>query len=350
MKVYWFLPTAGDGRYLGTSEGERSSSIGYLKQVAIACDENGFEGILVPTGRRCEDAWVLASNLAGETEKLKFLVAMRPGLMSPALSARMAATLDRISNGRVLLNVVQGGNPIELAGEGLHLTRDDRYKMADEFLTVWRNMFTEKSVNFQGDFLHIEGGGLDHFPVQKPYPPLFLGGASRAAQEVAARNVDVFLTWGEPVDIVEKRIAEVKQLAKKEGRELQYGLRIHVIVRETEREAWEAAESLIKYVDEDIIEETRKKFSVFDSKAQTEMTSLSMNHANSLQIRKGLWAGIGLVREGAGTALVGDPDQVLSYMKEYQKAGISHFILSGYPHLEEAYRVGELLLPRLKDS
>jgi alkanesulfonate monooxygenase len=174
MELFWFIPTHGDGRYLATGIGGRSCSFSYLKQIAQAVDRLGFTGALLPTGRSCEDAWVVASSLMAVTEQMHFLVAIRPGLMSPGVAARMAATFDRLSNGRLLINVVTGGDPIELAGDGVHLGHDARYELTDEFLTVWREMLEasnltngrEQEVNFSGEYLQIKGGKL-LFPLYK---------------------------------------------------------------------------------------------------------------------------------------------------------------------------------------
>ena len=348
MEVFWFLPTAGEGRYLGTDIGKREVTIDYLEQVAKAVDTLGFDGALLPTGVACEDSWVIASSLVPVTKRMKFLVAVRPGFVAPPVAARMAATLNEISGGRLLLNIVQGGDPKELAGDGLHLTHDQRYEMSDEFLLIWNQLFKQESVTFKGNYFTIENGRL-HPSKIKQSPPLYIGGTSASAYEVAAKHVDYYLTWGEPVDVVKTRIDTVRKLAEAQGREVKFGIRLHVIVRETEKEAWDAAEELIKYIDQRTIDGMRKKMATFDSDAQKRMSDISYNNRASLEISPGLWAGIGLAREGAGTALVGDPDQVAANMKRYQEAGVDTFILSGYPHLEESYRVAELLFPRLKE-
>ena len=348
MEVFWFLPTAGEGRYLGTDIGKREVTIDYLEQVAKAVDTLGFDGALLPTGVACEDSWVIASSLVPVTKRMKFLVAVRPGFVAPPVAARMAATLNEISGGRLLLNIVQGGDPKELAGDGLHLTHDQRYEMSDEFLLIWNQLFKQESVTFKGNYFTIENGRL-HPSKIKQSPPLYIGGTSASAYEVTAKHVDYYLTWGEPVDVVKTRIDTVRKLAEAQGREVKFGIRLHVIVRETEQEAWDAAEELIKYIDQRTIDGMRKKMAAFDSDAQKRMSDISYNNRESLEISPGLWAGIGLAREGAGTALVGDPDQVAANMKRYQEAGVDTFILSGYPHLEESYRVAELLFPRLKE-
>ena len=347
MQILWFIPTHGDGRYLGTAMGGRAVTPEYLRQIAQAVDNLGYTGALLPTGRSCEDAWIAASSLISFTNRMKFLVAIRPGIVSPAVAARMAATFDRMSNGRLLVNVVTGGDPVELAGDGLHLSHDDRYDLTDEFLTVWRGVLRGKTIDLDGRYLKIKGAKLLFPPVQSPYPPLWFGGSSAAAKRVAAKHIDVYLTWGEPPDQVAQKIEEVRQLAAEQGRTVRFGIRLHVIVRETESEAWDAANQLIKYVDDEAIATAQKAFARADSEGQQRMSQLHGGSREALEISPNLWAGVGLVRGGAGTALVGDPDTVARRMLEYTELGIETFIFSGYPHLEEAYRVAELLFPRL---
>ncbi|MFN8594445.1 MAG: FMNH2-dependent alkanesulfonate monooxygenase [Thermomicrobiales bacterium] len=345
--VFWFIPTHGDGRYLGTTEAGRATTHAYMRQIAQAADDLGYQGVLLPTGVSCEDAWIVASSMIPLTRRLKFLVAIRPGLMSPSLGARMAATFDRLSNGRLLVNVVTGGDPVELAGDGLHLDHDARYDITDEFLTVWRRELAGENVDLAGKYLDIRGGKLLIPGVQRPHPPLYFGGSSPAAQRVAAKHVDLYLTWGEPPDQVADKIAAVRRLAAAEGRTLRFGIRLHVIVRETEREAWVAAESLISRVDDETVRRAQQVFARMDSHGQARMAALHGGSRAQLEISPNLWAGVGLVRGGAGTALVGDADTVAERMREYSEVGIDTFILSGYPHLEEAYRFAELVFPRL---
>ena len=347
MQILWFIPTHGDGRYLGSAIGGRAVTPEYLRQIAQAVDNLGYTGALLPTGRSCEDAWIAASSLISVTNRMKFLVAIRPGIVSPGVAARMAATFDRMSNGRLLVNVVTGGDPVELAGDGLHLSHDDRYDLTDEFLTVWRGIVRGETIDLDGRYLKIKGGKLLFPPVQNPYPPLWFGGSSAAAKHVAAKHIDVYLTWGEPPDQVAQKIEEVRQLAAEQGRTVRFGIRLHVIVRETESEAWDAANQLIKYVDDEAIATAQKAFARADSEGQRRMSQLHGGSREALEISPNLWAGVGLVRGGAGTALVGDPDTVVQRMLEYHELGIETFIFSGYPHLEEAYRVAELLFPRL---
>jgi alkanesulfonate monooxygenase len=347
MEIFWFLPTHGDGRYLGSAEQARSVNYAYLKQVAQAADELGFQGVLLPTGRSCEDAWVVASTLVPVTTKLKFLVAIRPGIISPTAAARMAATFDRLSNGRLLVNVVTGGDPDEAVGDGVFLSHDERYEVTEEFLQIWREAVAGKAISLNGKHLRVENAKVLYPAVQKPHPPLYFGGSSKVAYGLAARQVDVYLTWGEPPAQVEEKIATVRRLAAEQGRSLKFGIRLHVIVRETDQEAWTAANDLIRYVDDQTVAKAQKAFARFDSEGQRRMAQLHSGSREQLQVSPNLWAGVGLVRGGAGTALVGDPATVAKRMQEYVDLGIETFILSGYPHLEEAYRVADLLFPHL---
>jgi alkanesulfonate monooxygenase len=347
MDVFWFIPTHGDGRYLGTAVGGRAITPDYLRQLAIATDQLGYAGALLPTGRSCEDAWITASSLIAVTQRMKFLVAIRPGITSPGVAARMASTFDRLSKGRLLINVVTGGDPAELAGDGLHLDKTARYELTDEFLHVWRGVMQGERVDFEGKHLTVKGAKLLFPPVQEPYPPLYFGGSSASAKEVAAKHVDLYLTWGEPPAQVAEKIAEVRSLAAQHGRTLRFGIRLHGIVRETEAEAWEAANRLIRYLDDDTIAAAQTALGTSDSEGQRRMMALHQGGRDALEVSPNLWAGVGLVRGGAGTALVGNPDQVAARIQEYADLGIDTFIFSGYPHLEEAYRFAELVFPKL---
>ncbi len=259
----------------------------------------------------------------------------------------MAATLDRLSDGRLLVNVVTGGDPLEARGDGLFLDHDERYRLTDEFLTIWRRMLGGETVTFTGKHLKVEAAKLLIPGWQRPHPPLYFGGSSPAGQAVAAEHVDLYLTWGEPPALVAEKIATMRALAAARGRGLRFGIRLHVIVRERAEDAWDAADDLIRYVSDEQIVDAQRTFARFDSVGQKRMVELHRGRRDRLEISPNLWAGIGLLRGGAGTALVGDPRTVAARIEEYAALGIDTFILSGYPHLEEAYRVAELLFPFL---
>ena len=259
----------------------------------------------------------------------------------------MAATLDRLSGGRLLINVVAGGDPDEAQGDGIFLGHDARYLATDEFLSIWRALLSGETLDFSGNFLQVKGAKVLYPPVQKPHPPLYFGGSSPAGHEIAAKHVDVYLTWGEPPSAVREKIEGVRALAATHGRTLRFGIRLHVIVRKTSDAAWAAANELIGHLDDDTIQAAQRSFARFDSEGQRRMSSLHEGKRDRLEVSPNLWAGVGLVRGGAGTALVGEPAIVAERMLEYRELGVETFILSGYPHLEEAYRTAELLFPHL---
>ena len=347
LGIFWFLPTSGDTRYLGTSNFGRQPSMEYLKQIAVTSEQLGYDGLLIPTGSGCHDPWVVAASVAQATQRIKLLVALRTSLGSPVATARATATLDQASHGRILLNVVPGGDAAELAADGVFLSHDERYEAADEYLRIWRDVLAGKAVNFHGKHHRVEDA-RNFFPaVQQPHPPLYFGGSSPAAHALAAEHVDTYLSWGEPPAAVGEKIADVRQRAAAHGRTLSYGVRLHVIVRETSAEAWAAADKLISHLDDATIQKIQQRYSTMDSVGQARMAALHGGRRDQLVVAPNLWAGVGLVRGGAGTALVGNPEEVAARLKEYVDLGVDRFVLSGYPHLEESIRFAELVFPLL---
>jgi alkanesulfonate monooxygenase len=349
LDLFWFIPVSGDGSYLGTAEGHRPADFRYLKQIAQAADNLGFKGVLIPTGKGCDDPLVTAAALASHTENLKFLVALRPGVQSPTFAARQSAAVDRVSRGRFIVNIVTGGNPGELAADGFHLPHDERYAHTAEFLAVYRELLAGKRVDLDGKYVQVKGANLEFPPVQQPRPQIWFGGSSDTALDVAAEHADVYLTWGETPDKVKLKLDEVRVRAARHGRTVKFGLRIHLIVRETDAEAWEVADRLIEKLPDEAIAAAQRKFaeesdSIGQKRQSAQITGRSRE---ALEIAPNLWAGLGLVRGGAGTALVGSPTTVAARLREYQDLGIETIIASGYPHLEEAYKVAELLFPEL---
>ena len=357
---HWFLPTSGDGRNvtnvidrLGQTAMSRPADVEYLAEVAKAAERAGFEAVLTPTGSGCEDAWVTCAAVAQHTEKLKFIVAFRPDAIAPAWAAHQAATFQRLTGGRLLLNVVTGGDPVEQRSFGDHLDKETRYRRTGEFLEIVKRSWSGEIYDHQGEFFHLEQGGLRLGLDEVGPPRVYFGGASPPALEVAGRYADTWLTWGEPVETVAERLFPVREKAEAAGREIKCGLRIHVISRDTEEEAWLEADRILEAIDPEQVAAAREKFSRMESTAQARMTDLSHSDAtdsidrDALVIAPNLWAGVGLVREGAGTAIVGSHEQVAERLLEYRDIGIDEFILSGYPHLEEALNFGEYVRPLL---
>lgn len=365
ITLHWFLPTYGDSRNImagghgsGLEAGPREPSLAYLKQIALAAETNGFESMLVPTGQWCNDAWVASSALIPETSRLKFLIAFRPGIINPVLIGQQAQTFQDLSKGRLLLNVVIGGEDSEQRTFGDDTTKIQRYERADEALEITSHLWRENTpLDYEGEYYQTRGSQLARLPYA--VPPIYFGGSSEKGIEVAGKHSDVYLTWGEPLPAVSEKLSRVAAAAKAAGRdegELEYGIRLHVISRETEDEAWEEAQRLLDGVDEEKVREIQKKLATSQSEGQRRMTELhnqgsgfkTGDDARSLEIAPNLWAGVGLIRGGAGTALVGSHRQVAERIAEYREAGLKHVVLSGYPHLEETYAVGEGVVPELQ--
>ncbi len=354
LTFHWFLPTAGDGRSvveyskanpISVSGAQRPPSIDYLAHVARTAEYAGFTGVLTPTGTWCEDAWLTTAALIRETRTLKFLVAFRPGVISPTLAAQMAATYQRISGGRLLLNVVTGGDTVEQERFGDFADHDERYARTDEFLAVVRGAWTGRPFDFTGRYYSVVGAQVSAAP--DPIPQVYFGGSSAAALPVAARRADVYLTWGEPPAAVAEKIGRVRALAEAEGRDVRFGIRLHVITRDTAAEAWGEAAKLLDAMDPALIASAQRQLGASQSEGQRRMLALHHGSTDSLEVSPNLWAGIGLTRAGAGTALVGSHEQVADRIEEYGALGISEFVLSGYPHVEEALWFAEGVRPVL---
>ncbi|MEV4627157.1 LLM class flavin-dependent oxidoreductase [Micromonospora sp. NPDC049523] len=355
LTFHWFLPTYGDSRDIvggghglaaGTAGGARPATVAYLGQIARTAEQLGFEGALTPTGAWCEDAWLATAMLSEVTERLKFLVAFRPGMLSPTLAAQMASTFQRLSNGRLLLNVVTGGESHEQRAYGDFLDKDARYARTDEFLHVVRALWRGETVTHDGPHVRVEQAKLGRLP--DPVPPIYFGGSSKAAGPVAVAHSDVYLTWGEPPAQVAEKLAWIRGLAAEAGRELRFGIRLHVIARDTSEQAWAQAQRLLDGIPEADIKAVQAGLARSESEGQRRMIALHGGSRDGLEIAPNLWAGVGLVRGGAGTALVGSHTEIADRIAEYHALGITEFILSGHPHVEEAYWFGEGVLPILR--
>lgn len=366
LALHWFLPTTGDGRdvvgaRIADSGGRvapsatRAPDAGYLQQVALAADTLGFEGVLTPTGTWCEDAWITSATLAAQTRRLRFIVAVRPSSLSPTAAAQQASTLHAFSGGRVDLNVVTGGDPADLHRFGDWLDHEQRYARTEEFLRVLRGAWSGEPFDLDGDHFRVRGATVARVPSVPPR--IFFGGASAAAARVSAVHADVHVAWAEPPDGVREQLDLVR--AQLTGRPAglappAFGLRVHVITRDTAAEAWAVADRMLAGLDPREVAAARQRFAGHDSEGQRRMNRLSDlgrlrdgAPGGGLEVSANLWAGFGLVRPRAGTALVGSHEQVADRLAEYHELGVTHVILSGQPHVEEAYAVAEGLRPAL---
>jgi len=334
--------------------GDRPADLKNLVQLAQAAEINGFEAVLTPTGQWCEDAWLTCAMLIGTTESLKHLVALRPGLVSPLLAAQMATTFQWQSKGRLMLNVVTGGESIEQRAFGDFLPKEARYARCSEFLDIVRRLWTsEDPVDAAGEQLRVEQASLARRP--DPLPPVFFGGSSPEAGHVAAQHADTYLTWGERPEQVKEKLDWIRGLAAAQDRQLSYGIRLHVISRDTSEQAWSEAQRLLGALNPETVAAAQRSLARSESVGQRRMRQLhgggddfaAGTDARRLEIYPNLWSGVGLVRGGAGTALVGSHEEVADRIAEYAELGLDHFILSGYPHLEEAYIFGEGVRPIL---
>jgi len=322
-----------------------------MQSHAKSIDQLGFDGALLATGPGTgPEPWITAASLINITEQLKFLVAVHPSLLSPTKFAQLAHTVDAFSGGRLLVNIISGAGSFESVG--VSLTHDERYRHTDEFLDVYRRIAVGETVDFEGEFVRVKGATNPLPSVQTPYPPLWFGGSSDPAIEVAAKHIDTYLTWGEPPELAGEKISRVRARAAEFGRKIRFGIRLTVIVRDTEQEAWAAAQDLLDHMDQAAIDAVQGATSGGQSVGWERQQALhgwrKPKHARELEVSPNLWSGLALVLPGPGIAVVGDPDTVAARLFEYQDIGFDTFILSSFPLIEESYRVAEDLVPLLR--
>jgi alkanesulfonate monooxygenase len=346
--LWYIIPR--DGEYPWEPDGTRQVDYDYLKQVAGAVDRLGFSGALFATD--LHDVWVLGTAIASHTKHLRPLLAVHPGLISPTLLAKMALTFDDLFDGRLIINVVNGDSRM-MRQMGLFVDHDDRYELSSEYWDVFKRLTAGEIVNFEGKYVHVENAGLGAgiAPVQLPHVPLWFGGSSEAGLQMAAKHIDVYLSWGEPPSLLQQKIDRLRSLAEQNEHEIRFGMRVHLIVRDTEAEAWAHADRLLRVTSSDTLERMKFMSEGADSVGMQRQFQAHGGHlpdrAKDIEVYPNVGPGMSLIRPGPGTALVGSTENVVERIQEFESLGIETFILSGNPLLEEAYRVAETVLPKL---
>ncbi len=350
----WFIPIDGDGARAGTKRAERPPTFDYLRQVVQTAEDSGFYSLLIPTrfanGLFSEEAplaetWTTATALAAVTKRIRFLVAVRPGFISLGLFAQMAASLHQISGGRLDINIVPGGIGGDLERLGEVSDQSTRYSRAEEFIAACRKLWAAPGpIVFEGEHYRLNGAYCSPEP-GKDGPRFYLGGVSPRAMALSGRQADVHLGWIEPLEATARRLDGLREQYQKEGRTPKLGLRTHLVVRDTEDEAWEAAHELIAHADPEVKAQRRSAIegtTMVGAQAQAK-------EATDHRLGRHLWNGLSEVRVNCGSALVGTPEQVAGELVSYWELGIDEFILSGFPHVEECARVADEVIPLVKE-
>jgi alkanesulfonate monooxygenase len=344
-EVAWFAPLCSDDyRHLGVPDGDLRSSWENTSAIAQMADRLGYRNILCPSSYQVgQDTLSFVAGMAPLTHRMNFLAAIRCGEVQPIMLARSVATLDHMLKGRLILNVISSDFPGEAA------SNDYRYQRSLEVVEILKQAWTQEEINYEGQIYRFKGLSTDPVkPYQSGGPLLYFGGYSPAAVDLCAAHCDVYLMWPEIEETLAQRMRTVHARAQHHGRVIDYGLRVHMIVRDTEQEAKEYAKELVSQLDDEIGRQIRAR--ALDAKnysVSIQAQNLAMSDSEGY-VEPHLWTGIGRARSGCGAALVGSVDQVMSKIERYMKMGIRAFIFSGYPHLQECEIFGTKVLPHLK--
>lgn len=344
-EIAWFAPLCSDDyRHLGVPEGDLRSNWENTSTIALTAEKMGYRNILCPSSYQVgQDTLSFVAGMAPLTERMNFLAAIRCGEVQPIMLARTVATLDHMLKGRLILNVISSDFPGETA------SNEYRYQRSREVVEILKQAWTQETINYEGQIYNFKNLATDPVkPYQQGGPLLYFGGYSPEAVDLCAAHCDVYLMWPEKKEELAERMRVVHARAEHYGRVIDYGLRVHMIVRDTEAEAKEYAEELVSKLDDDIGKKIRER--ALDAKnfgvsIQAKNRELADEEG---YVEPHLWTGVGRARSGCGAALVGSVDQILTKIEEYQKMGIRAFIFSGYPHLDECKIFGEKVLPHLK--
>jgi alkanesulfonate monooxygenase len=348
LEFGWFLPTSGDS----TSFGDPSATVDidpeHLRRVVTAAEDAGFEYLLIPVDQRCWEAYIAGAFVAAHTRKIAPLIAARPGYINPVLLAKMISTFDQMSGGRICVNLIAGQAEEEIKAEGISYAKEDRYALMEEEVSILKALWTaEEPLDFDGRFHKLKGASILPKPLQQPYPRFYLGGGSEEAWALSAKHSDVHLFWGDTPDRIAANISDIRARAAAHGRgeAIGFGMRLQIICRESEDDALEAADRLVR----NIPEAAREILKRDTANSQANQRVQELVAEKGLWIAPHLWSGLTRFRRGAGIAVVGNPEQCATTLQQFIDAGCHSFCLSGYLHHEEAERFGRMVRPLLAE-
>lgn len=351
-------PTSGDSEYVGNQtsnkgaqtwsgvgiDSDREPSVDYITKVAQAAEKAGFSTLLLPIGGSCVDSLVAASHLTAHTETLNYLIAVRPGSTAPTQLAKQYSSVNYWTNNRVFVNVVTGGAPKELENDGDFLSHTDRYKRTREYIEILNRLFNGETFDYDGEFYTLKGANLP-LPV-KNAPPIFFGGSSSIAKEVATDVADVYMLWGETLETTKEELESVVRLAKEKNRDLSYSVSFQVVLGETEEAAFENANKIISQVDAKVLEAKHANTVSNGAVGVNRLHQLMLESKDkNFVIAPNIWAGLTQVLSGNSIALVGTPQQVAERIVEFVDLGFDKVLLRGFPHLEVIEEIGEKVIP-----
>ncbi len=346
LEFGWFLPTSGDTTCYGDRTAFIQPSAELFDRVILAAEAAGFDYFLVPVATTCWEAWISSAMAIAKTSRIKALVAARPGYVSPVQLAKMGATFDRLSGGRLAINLIAGQSDAETLAEGIVLAKEDRYAMMDEDVSVMKALWSSPGkVDFDGRFHQLKGAQITPRPAVMPR--FYLGGGSADAWALSARHSDIHLFWGDTPERIAENMKTIRALADRHGRAdtIGFGMRLQILCRETEAEAWDAARELLRGVTEAHTNFIRTHYA--SSVANQRVQQLAREHGDL--IGPHLWTGVTRVRPGAGIVIVGNPAQCAATLQDFIDLGCESFCLSGYLHDEEATRFARWVRPLLAE-
>lgn len=351
----WFVPIDGDGDRIGSLRAQRPPTFEYLRDVVLNAERLGYHSLLIPTrfangsfehSAPLAETWTTATALSAVSSRIRLLIAVRPGITPVGLFAQQAATLHEISGGRIDINIVPGGIQGDNERLGISGSHDDRYAQADEFIDACAQLWeTGGPLQFEGASVRLNGAIVSPTPTP-PAPEWYLGGASDAALRLAASRADVLLCWIQPPKLMQALLDRARDAFAHAGRVPRFGLRTHLVVRDSEAEAWDAASELLSDAHPDVL---AQRAAAVRSTAMVGAAAQARRVEDD-RLGERLWNGISRVRVNLGTAIVGTPQQAADELSAYWRMGFDEFILSGYPHLEEAERIARDVIPLVAAS